>query len=230
MKTNSEIVDVLTKAMSITKNDLRADYHAGISDYSENGLPAAVWDKREDIVDKSFKNSEDIETIGFKRGSWKVIVVLDSESRQLYIMMSQKNLDERRKEIQHNGFSGHYVYSLLSINKSVNAVKQLELLPNDDDYREKDCEKILGNYCKMVDEVIIASFEYEDVVASASLYLFDDHFNESEVLDISNLLISNDETLSKDAMGGNGNEKGNTKAPDEKNDGPLMVSLKDNVN
>ncbi|WP_302804443.1 DUF5986 family protein [Schleiferilactobacillus harbinensis] len=196
MDTNPVIINSIINTMRYTEAEFAPDFRA-ISEVNNNGRHAAVWARRGQMVTDDLAPNKSVEVLHIKRGGiWQFEAILDKLAKKLYIMISQKNLDQRRKEIEKNGYSTHYLYALLHRNCNLRAsMAQLELLPilteEQKNYREKDCDNMLADWADSVDEVIVAAFDYgQGMAVGATLYLFDENYNQVESQDISQLLVN----------------------------------------
>lgn len=225
MNIDDTTIKIIVHVMSYTAKDLIFDYQSAISKYTRNGLYSAVWDHRNEMLILTLNANPKIKNILIKRGNlWEFIAVFDSESGRLFILMSQDNLDKKRREYEKTGSSSHYLYSLLHYNIDKNSNEQLELLdsPNTDNEkkREADCEEMLGEYADKVNEVVVASFTYVNQIASkALLNIFDGNYNQVDVIDISDMLLTENKTKSEDTLD---NAKRNNNQEEE----PLVRLLK----
>lgn len=206
MNLNLKIVKTMLKAMSYTDHDQLPDFQRVISKCNKNGLHQAVWAHRGDMVTDELLDDKTVIVLHIpRRGLWQFEAVMDLANNKLYIMMSQDNLDKRRKEYQLNGTSTHYVYSLLHLNSSQDTSEQLELLSKADDdekQRIKDCERMLGEFADQIDEVIIESVTYVSGIAiKANLNLFDSQYNLIDSQNISNLLLDDNDITEETSLG-----------------------------
>lgn len=192
MNFNKEVVSAQISAMRFTDSDIASDYQA-ISNVTHNGRHFSTWDRRFQILcDKLAKNPRYQQLI-IPRGLWTFVATLDKDDSKLYVMMTEKNLSTRRHEVKMKGFSTHYGYSLIFINKGIETdSKQLEMIPDDknQERRVKDLEKMLGEWVGQVNEVLISSFEYDhDKIIGGSISLFDDNYRQVERVDLSDQIL-----------------------------------------
>jgi len=222
MSTKDEIIRNIVHTMSYTDLDLLPDYQNSISGYTKNGLYFAVWDHRTEMLVEAAMSNPSIKILLIQRGNlWEFGAIFDEENGKLYILMSQDNLDNKRKDYEKTGKSTHYLYSLLHYNLDKNVGEQMELFdsPDNEEDRIADCEKMLGEYADKVNEVIVASFTYVNHIASkALLNVFDGNYNQISITDISDMLIADNTTASSNTLG-NGKRDNNQ---DEK---PLVKLL-----
>lgn len=191
--------------MSFTDKDQLPDYQRVISKCNKNGLHQAVWAHRGGIVTDALAADKNVAVLHIsRRGLWQFEAVMDRTNNKLYIMISQDNLDQRRKEYQLERTSTHYVYSLLHLNGDQDTSEQLELLDkaDDEEQRIKDCVRMLGEFADQVDEVIIESVTYVSGIAvKANLNLFDSQYNLIESQNISNMLLDNNNITEENSLG-----------------------------
>lgn len=195
MKYNSEVVLSIISAMRFTENNLVPDYRS-ISTLTHNGRSFATWDKRFQIVSDKLGNNPRYEIIVIHRGNlWSLVAILDKKDFDLYIMVTDKNLEIRQHEVEINNYSSHYIFSLLLANSGIGTkTEQLGLFPElskkQKDHRKKDYEKMLGEWADKINKVYIGSFKYDhgDIIGG-SLNLFNDMYQLVDTIDLSNQII-----------------------------------------
>ncbi|WP_349623247.1 DUF5986 family protein [Lactiplantibacillus plantarum] len=194
MQYNKEVVTAQIAAMRFTDLDITPDYES-ISSITHNGLHFATWDRRFQILCTKLAKNPRYEQIIIPRGLWTLVAILDKNDSKLYVMMTEQNLSARQHEVEINGFSTHYGYSLLFLNTGLKPIsEQLEMLStlNDDqqEHRMKDLEKMLGEWTEQVDEVFIGSFKYDHgEIIGGSLNLFDDKYRLVDTVDLSEQIL-----------------------------------------
>lgn len=195
MKLNPKIIFQISRAMNYTYINYLPDYRSNVSTISKNGLHANVWARRAEMIHNSFKDSEDIKVIHIDRKIWDCEAILDTLNNKLYLMITEKNLRLCQKKYSDNGFSTHYLFSLLYYNAKLLATgEQLSLLPNltedQQQHRIDDSNAMLSDWADKVKEVIVCAFsEINGSVTQATAYLFDEGYNEVESTDISSVLL-----------------------------------------
>lgn len=198
---NKDIVKKLCQAMDYTLTDFRPIYEQAISEVNDNGIRAALWAKRADILTHDFEPNEEIKVLHVKRGNlWQIDPVADLDNGDLYVLMSLKNLKERIREAKQKHFSTHYLYSLILKNSYIKVKQQEELAlfsiySNEEQeenavYRQEDCDRILGNYNEKISRVVVIAVDYvAEIATTACAYVFDDKYNVLESLDVSDYLL-----------------------------------------
>jgi len=205
MKGLLKVKDIILKqcciVMNYTLNQFRPIYHQAISDVNENGIRAALWAKRGDILTDEFMSDDTVKVLHIKRGNlWQIDPVADLENGDLYILINKKNLDQRIKEAKRAGWSTHYLYSVLLKNSyiKVECPEEILLFPQNQaekkehkKWRQEDCQKILGDLYDTIKRIIVISVEYEgEIAATAHAIIYDAHYNVAEEKDISDYLLT----------------------------------------
>ena len=101
MKGLLKVRDIILKqcciVMNYTLNQFRPIYHQAISDVNENGIRAALWAKRGDILTDEFMSDDTVKVLHIKRGNlWQIDPVADLENGDLYILINKNVSIEHR--------------------------------------------------------------------------------------------------------------------------------------
>lgn len=197
----TKIVEGVLHAMSITSADIQYDFENSISKNNHNGLPQAVWSSRCDDLIKQFVQLADIEVLHIQRTKlWQIDPVFNRSTGVLYLLFSDINLKKVRNKYIKKGTSTHYSVSFLLKNAGFlpKSNEQIELIPlsqeeleNEEQRKQKDIEKMLGDNAELVREVVMISVSYsEEQAVSATQLLYTPKFELVEEKDISDMLIT----------------------------------------
>lgn len=197
----TKIVEGILHAMSITSADIQNDFENSISKNNHNGLLQNVWGRRCDDLIKQFAQLADIEVLHIRRTKlWQIDPVFNRSTAILYLLFSDINLKKVRNKYIKKGTSAHYSVSFLLKNEGFlpKSSEQIELislsqkeLENEEQRKQRDIEKMLGDNAELVREVVMISVSYsEGQAVSATQLLYTTKFELVEEKDISDMLVT----------------------------------------
>lgn len=205
MKPNPTILHAAVNVMSTTARDVRPDFDASIASVNHNGLSQAVWARRGQQITDKFPEDDNIKIRHVQRGGfWQFEAVVDVQQREVFLLMTHDNLKALQKRFKANGYCHHYLFSLLRLNPEVKSEQQslFQLDEDEEAAREKDCDNILGEFAGEIDRVYVVAFDYaESLPTGGAVYLLDQNGSTIESIDISDMLVDQEETTEEDSLG-----------------------------
>lgn len=180
---NSKLEKGILDAMSITTYDIRPDFEDTFSKTNHNGIHQVVWAKRSQYLKDIFENDPNIEVLDIQRNFWKVNPVFDIQTGNLYILVSDNNLQRKIADYKSKGTSTHYIYELLIKNDQLEAPQNELSLFSNENYDEKEQRhlysmKMLGDNYDNVKQVILISVSYfNEAAIGANKLLYNDKFD-----------------------------------------------------
>lgn len=203
MTENQDILSRMLQAMTVTKSDIADDFAKAISDVNQNGIYSAVWARRCKVLVEQFSGNNNVIILHIKRrGIWQIDPVFDKTTETLYLLFAKDNLKAVQAKYFKNGYSTHYLVSLLLKNDglySENEKVQLSLFdefPSEKERKQKDVQKMLGNQTELVKRVrCLAVDYYRNEAIGAQLYDYTSNFQLVNVEDVSVLLPANVDSI-----------------------------------
>ncbi|MBU7555174.1 DUF5986 family protein [Pediococcus ethanolidurans] len=204
MKPNPAILHAAVNVMSITDQDVLPNFEAAISKDNHDGLHQAVWAHRGQVITNIFADNKKIKILHIHRGSiWQFEAIADIQNKALYLLMTHDNLKRLQRLFKKEHYSTHYLFSLLKLNPAPTN-EQIELFSNSnqEETRENDCENMLGELAGLIDQIYVVAFDYvQHSAVKGMIYLCDQMGSTIEKLDISDMLLEQNETNESEALG-----------------------------